>query len=134
MVRCLAVQLLRRHVARSADDDVGVGECLRRAFGADRADGIAFGQLGEPEIEDLGVAGAGDEDVLGLEVAVDDVVAVCRRQPVGDLGGVLDRLALRQAAAVDPVAKALALEQLGHQKRNPLVRFRRRRWRECWGG
>ncbi len=30
-----------------------------------------------------------------------------------------ERLALRQAAAVDPVAKALALEQLGNQERNP---------------
>ena len=111
-------QLLRRHVAWSADNDVGVGECRRWALGADRAAGIAFRQLGQSEVEDLGVAGAGDEDVLGFEVAVDDVVGMGRSEPVGDLGCVLDRLALRHAAAVDSLAKALALEQLGNEERH----------------
>lgn len=44
--------------------------------------------LGEAEVGDLDVAVGAEEDVLGLEVAVDDVERVEVVEREGDLGGV----------------------------------------------
>ena len=55
------VRLLLGHGAR-----LGVG-------GVGGASGLDFGQ---PEVENLGVSAIGDEDVGGLDVAVDDSFAV----------------------------------------------------------
>ena len=52
------------------------------------------------------------EQVLGLEVAVDDPLLVGRGQAVGDLGPVLDGLLQREPAGAQPLAQRLALEQL----------------------
>ena len=48
-------------------------------------------QLGEPEVENLGVAGARDEDVRRLDVAVHDPLLVRRRQRLGHLGAELQQ-------------------------------------------
>jgi hypothetical protein len=42
-------------------------------------------ELGQPEIEELGVAVAGDHDVIRLDVPVDDVCFMCLGQTFGDL-------------------------------------------------
>ena len=42
---------------------------------------------GEAEVEDLDVAVLRQEDVLGLDVAVDDPLLVGRGEPLGDLPG-----------------------------------------------
>ena len=47
-----------------------------------RGIGLHFGQA---EVEDLGVFALGDEDVRGLDVAVNDVTGVRRIESVGDL-------------------------------------------------
>ena len=56
-----------------------------------RARSLAVNELGQAEVEHLdegGVVAARDEeDVLGLEVAVDDAVRVRGRERVGDLRG-----------------------------------------------
>ena len=36
------------------------------------------------------------EHILGLEIAMDDALVVRRREPAGDLDGVIDRLAERE--------------------------------------
>ena len=54
---------------------------------------------GDPEVEDLGPAVVRQEDVVGLDVAVDDAAGVRGREAVGDLGGDLDRLLGRERAA-----------------------------------
>ena len=69
-------------------------------------------QLGQSEIEDLHQAASRDEDVLGFEIPVNDAFLVSGSHPVGDLNGVLDRLAFRKGARPEPLAKGLALEQL----------------------
>ena len=46
----------------------------------------------EAEVEDLDPPVGGEEDVLGLEVAVHDPGVVGGGEAVGDLGGDLDRL------------------------------------------
>ena len=70
-------------------------------------------ELGQAEIEDLDQAVGGDEDVLGLQVAVDDAAAVRRGQAAGDLLRVRQGLAQRQRAAAERAAQRLAVEQLG---------------------
>ena len=75
---------------------------------------LGFEDLGEPEVEDLDPVVGGEEDVVGLEIAVDDVAAVGGGEAVGDPqapGNGGDRR--RRAVPEDP-AERLALEELGH--------------------
>jgi hypothetical protein len=53
-------------------------------------------ELGQAEVEDLEAPVPGDEEVFGLEVAVDDAFLVGRGQAVGRLDRELQRLAPRQ--------------------------------------
>ena len=69
-------------------------------------------ELGEAEVEDLDPPVARDEDVLGLQIAVDDALVVRGGEPLRDLARVVDRFARRQRAAHAAAAKRLALEQL----------------------
>ena len=55
-------------------------------------------RFGEPEIEQLDLAGPGDENVVRFEVAVDDALGVGGIQGVGDLNG--DAQSLRERSAV----------------------------------
>ena len=58
------------------------------------------------------MAVAGQEDVLGLQVAVDDPSLVGGRETAGDLDGMLDRPAGRQPASQEGLTQCLPLEQL----------------------
>ncbi len=50
-----------------------------------------------------------------------DALGVRRREPVGNLGGVLDGLSRRHWAMCETVAKGHAVEQLGYDKRDAVV-------------
>jgi hypothetical protein len=68
------------------------------ADAGDGAVGVAFRwqDLGEAEVENLGVAPLGDEDVGGFDVAVDDTFGVGRIERVGDFDAELgEQLGLR---------------------------------------
>ena len=67
--------------------------------------------LGETEVENLYAAFAGDEDVVGLQVAMGDVFAVRGGQAVRGLDAVVDGLAMRERAAGEDGAQAFAFEQ-----------------------
>jgi len=68
----IASHLLRRHV-------------VRRPEGVAGSRAVVASHLGDPEVHDLGHAVRGEDDVLGLDVAVDDSSLVRRAKPVGDL-------------------------------------------------
>ena len=108
--------LLRRHVARRSPGTRPPGgvAAWRRSTG----DASAFERLGEPEVEDLHPPVAGQEDVRGLEVAVDDALRVRRREPVADLAAQSRAPCARERAALQPVAQRLSLEQLGDEVRD----------------
>ena len=109
----LAAHLLGRHVPERAHDDAGLGAPgLGRKVGPARGGAFGLRQFGEAEVEDLHAAVVGDEDVLGLQVAVHDALLVRRREAVRDLERVVDRLARRELAAGEDRAERLALEQL----------------------
>ena len=88
----------------------GRATCEQRGLGLESGAGLR--QLGEAEVEDLHPAVAGDEDVLGLQVAVDDALVVRGGEAAGDLDGVVDGLARRQRRGADARAQRLAFEQL----------------------
>ena len=88
-VELLAARLLRRHVrdradrrARDSSDSFAVVRVRRRPT---RVGGRSADQLGQPEVEHLRLAARGDEDVGGLDVAMDDALRVRRVERVGDL-------------------------------------------------
>ena len=70
-------------------------------------------RAGDPEVGDLGRALLVDQDVLGLDVAVDDVARVRGAERARDLDRVGHRLGDRQAAAAaDALLERLALDVL----------------------
>ena len=109
----LAAHLLGRHVAERAEHDAGLGALrFRRQVGGARDGAFGLRQLGEAEVEDLDAPVLRDEDVLGLQVAMDDALLVRRREAVGDLRRVVDRPALRETPAGERRAERLPLEKL----------------------
>ncbi len=102
----LAPDLLGRHVGGRADDGVGPGQ----ATGVDQ-------QLGDPEVHHLDLADAGDVDVVRLQVAVDDLVAVSgadgREQLLGDVERLVDG---HPPLVLEGGAERLALDELHHDE------------------
>src|SRR5439155_1516928 len=71
---------------------------------------------GQPEIEDLDAAIRGQENVLGLQVAVDDAPAVRRGEALGDRKPDLRRGAPGNRRAAQPLAQRLSLKELGDEE------------------
>jgi len=65
-------------------------------------------ERGEAEVGDLEVAGGVEEEVLRLEVAVRDAVAVAEEERRDELGEVSPRQGLRDAAAPGELGEELA--------------------------
>ena len=67
----------------------------------------------QAEVENLDLAVLEQEDVLGLQVAMDEALVVRGGEPARDLHGDVDRLAHRERAVLgQPLAQRLAVEQL----------------------
>ena len=106
----VAVDALRRDVAGCPEQRLRDrlarrrrGRPLRRAAAA---------QAGEAEVEDLHPPVAGQDDVRGLDVVVQDAPRVGRGEPVADLDRGLERLADGQPAAQQPALQRLSLDEL----------------------
>ncbi len=69
-------------------------------------------QLGQSEVDDLGVTVFGHHDVGRLEVAVDDALVVCAGKTFGDLGSELQGPGERQLFPVNDVLELLAPDEL----------------------
>ena len=74
-------------------------------------------ELGDAEVEDLGVALGGDQHVVGLEVAVDDADRVRRGERRQHLGHDLDQAAERDRAGPHDLGEGVALDVLHHDER-----------------
>ena len=90
--RRLSGDLLRAHVGERAEELTGA-----RLQGGELYVGV--GHARDAEVEDLRLALLVDEDVLGLEVAVDDPFLVRVVDGIADLGDELQPLPRAQAAA-----------------------------------
>ncbi len=67
----------------------------------------------QSEVEDLDQAVFGEEQILGLQIAMSDAFRVRRRQPARDLDGIIDGLANGQRVTGQPLSQRLAFQQLG---------------------
>ena len=117
MIDPLAARLLGRHVGGGAEHDPGIGARPVDADGRGVGPG-GLHDLCETEVDDLGVAVVGDHDVGRLQIAVDDALLVCAREPFGDLGRERERARLRQRAAAERLAQLLAANQLHRDERH----------------
>src|SRR5690606_8408113 len=93
-----------------------VSACAQRAPRCRDLGDVTAKDRGDPEVEDLDGAVIGQQDVVGLQVAVDDRDRVRVGQDGGDLradrGGPGDR---QRVAPVDVDPQVLALDVLHHQ-------------------
>ena len=114
MVHRQAANLLGRHVAHRPEHGAGVGDRRLCPGAGDVGVGGVDRRLRQAEVEDLHPALVGDEQVVGLDVAMGDVARVGRGQAIGGLAGVVHGLAHRQWPGVEPLAQRAALQQLEH--------------------
>jgi hypothetical protein len=70
---------------------------------------------GETEVKDLDATVVGQEQVLGLEVAMDDSFVVRRPEPLGDLDRALHHPADGKRTLSESGTQRVAREQLGHR-------------------
>ena len=110
-VDAAAVRLLGRHVRRRSEHQAGVRQVPDRRHGA-RVAAERVEQLGEPEVDDLGVAVLGDHCVGRLQVAVDDAGLVRAGERFGHLDREVQRPDRTQRPAGDDLAERLAAQQL----------------------
>ena len=96
----LGLDLLGRQVLGGAEERPLLGEVGR------------LGGLGDAEVADLHPAVLGQQDVGGLDVAVDEAGGVGDRQRAGDLGGDVGGDPRVDLAVVEPGAQGLAAHQL----------------------
>ena len=82
-------RLFGGHVGNGADDRPWPGVAIGPGRGQVR---VAFGQLRETEVCELGIAACGQQDVVGLDVAVQDPDRMRRGEPVGNAGQEFDHL------------------------------------------
>src|SRR4030095_4689437 len=86
MINPSAEDLLRGHVIYRSHDSPGLCPHVNYRFlSAVYLGLIAAGELGESEVEDLGVSIAADHQVLGFEIAVHNSILVCFSESFGAL-------------------------------------------------
>ena len=86
-----------------------------RVSSSDRPARSGRRQLGEPEVGELRASVVRDEDVLGLDVAVQNAGAVRRRERVGDPNQQIHDFLNAATAGIRPGAQRTALDELGDQ-------------------
>ena len=122
VVDVLAGDLFGGHVpGRAHDLTRGGGQHGRRLGRAAVATNHLLGELGETEVEDLGVPVRRDEDVLGLQVAMGNARAVRGRDGLGDLDGEVEAGPQLRLARLETVAKALPLQVLLHDEMDAVL-------------
>src|SRR5262249_41849369 len=77
--------------------------------------------LGEAEVEDLHASLRVDDQVAGLQVAMDDPLRVRRLERIGDLDADVEQLVELEAALLGVLRERLALEELHDDVRTALV-------------
>src|SRR5205823_3873104 len=113
VIDLLSPHLFRRHVFHRAGREV--------AGGAWAAGGSGAGELGDAEVEDLERAVFAEEEVLGLEIAVDHAAAMSGGEAPGELQRDRSGLPRRQGARLEPLPQRPALQQLGNDERLALL-------------
>src|SRR5580698_2845747 len=93
--------------------------------------GARSGDFSQAEIENLGVAAFGDEDVGRLDIAVNDALSVGGIEGIGDFDGEVEEALHVYGTTRDQILESLALETF-HGDESPSVLRQCRRWCRCW--
>ena len=114
-VEILGAGLLGGHVGDGAESAARAGEVVGvAAIGGESFAGGGFGagagDFGETEVENFGLAAGGDEDVGGLDVAVDDAFGVGGVEGIGNVDGDFEKRIEFEGAAGDGVLEGFAFE------------------------
>ena len=115
-----ALRLLRGHVGHRPHDAPVLRHRLRLAGRLVAVVGRVVAQLGQPEVEHLEPPVRGQHDVLGLEVPVQDALAVGRAHRVGEGDGEREEPLHREPARRDLLAEGLALDVLHGEEADPV--------------
>jgi hypothetical protein len=78
------------------------------------------GDFHKPKIENFRLTSIRDEDVRGLDVAMDDTLRMCRIQCVGNLDSQIEHHFDLQRLAGDPVPERLPLQQFHSDEGSPI--------------
>src|SRR5216684_6252264 len=101
---------------------LGVGDRgFGRGGGWARCGPLFRGYLSHAEVQNLGLAARSNENVGGLDVAMDDIGAVCRIQRVSNLDTQFEHLVHFEPLPGDAVPERLTLEQLHGNERLALM-------------
>src|SRR6266850_1306729 len=107
----LALHLLRRHIGRRADHAPGRRQPV-----------LVVDELGDAEVEDLRLPAIGDEDVVGLQVAMDDRVVMRDADRREELLDQVDRHVDAEASVyVEPRPHRAALDPLHDDEQDGAV-------------
>ena len=110
-----------RDGGRLAGQDLG-GSVHDRPGQAGRGAGIGPGELGHPEVGDFGLPQAGEQDVLGLEVTVEDVRPVSGLDGPGDPAAVVEDVGdLERPLSSQLVGEGAAVEELHDDEEAPVA-------------
>jgi hypothetical protein len=116
-VEIFGTGLLGRHVRNGAERRAGAGQIVFVDAGCVCGGGLAGRsggrrELGEAEIQHLGVAALGNKDVGRLDVAVDDALGMRGVEAVGNLDGQREHGFVTQRLSADEVFQADAVQKL----------------------
>ena len=124
-VEGLAARLLGGHVRDGADRHPGTRQVLLghrgRQGAVPRAGAAGLRPLRQAEVEQLGLAALGHEDVGGLDVPVHDAARVRGLEGVGDLDAEIEQRVELEGSRGEAVAQRLAFEQLHGDEGPPVV-------------
>jgi len=117
---CAAIELeaaclLGGHVGDGANGGARAGEQLQAGIGEGVAEEgiVAIGdELGEAEIENFDGAAFGDDDVGGLDVAMDDAFLVSGTEGIGELNADIDGARNGEFALREDLVEGQAFEEL----------------------
>ena len=129
-VEIFAASLLGRHVDDCSDGRARAGDhrfVLRKGVDAGGgAHGLVgaglCGVFGEAEIENFCLAARSDEDIRGLDIAMNYAAGMSGVERVGNLNGEIEERGKSNWAAADSLAERLAFEKL-HDEKRAAIRF-----------
>ncbi len=121
-VQVFSAHLLGRHVRDGAKSGARAREIWIGAHcGAASRDGLADilrHQLRQTKIEDFSLAALGDKNIRGLDVAMNDALAVGGVEGIGDVNSDPEQHVERHRLAVDAMLERHALQQFHGDERH----------------
>ena len=122
MIDRATLHLFGRHVADRSQYHAWISVDAASWYFSLRLAAVRLCEFRNAEVENLYATIFGDEDVVGLEIAMNDSFLMRGRQTAGDLARIVDRSTLCKRRPSHSLAHGLALEQLRDNIGRAIVR------------